>query len=100
MQSPFSKFSVIGISLNTATNKQFADLKKDVQHELEASLVAALDLRYYFFLSTCNRLELYFLEEENSISVLQDHALSYSLLTHGYSRSGYEAIRHLARVAS
>ena len=100
MQSPFTKFSTIGVSLNTATNKQFADLKKDVQHELETNLVFALGLRFYFFLSTCNRLELYFLEEENRISDLHDNVFLQTILTYGYYKTGYEAIRHLARVAS
>ena len=100
MQSPFTKFSTIGVSLNTATNRQFADLKKDVQHDLETNLVSALELRHYFFLSTCNRLELYFLEEEHTISRSKENALLNALLENGYYKTGYEAIRHLARVTS
>jgi|GEM_PF-6745918 len=100
MQSPFIKFSAIGVSLNTVTNKEFADLKKDLQGELESNLIAALEVKNYFFLSTCNRLELYFIEEANSISNLTNNTLLKEVVTHGYYKVGYEAIRHLARVAS
>ena len=100
MQSPYIKFSAIGVSLNTVTNKEFADLKKDLQGELESNLIAALEIKNYFFLSTCNRLELYFIEEANSISNLTNNALLKEVVAHGYYKAGYEAIRHLARVAS
>jgi glutamyl-tRNA reductase len=100
MQSPYIKFSTIGVSLNTVTNKQFADLKKDLEEELKSNLIAALEIKNYFFLSTCNRLELYFIEEASSISNLTNNTLLNHVVAQGYYKSGYEAIRHLARVAS